>query len=111
MGGGIGSLTYVPAGSVVSWQAIAESRLLIFHFPGRFDRALTGGRGQGILVVAWLESMGTGFLTNIRLTPCCVGCARLTLMDRWIGRNEDGALHTIDDVLLDEAWNRADAEL
>jgi quercetin dioxygenase-like cupin family protein len=69
IGGGIGSLTYLPAGSVVSWQAIAEARLLIFHFPGGFDRALAGGRGQDALVVAWLESMGTRFLTNMRRTP------------------------------------------
>ena len=68
IGGGIGSLTYVPAGSVVSWQASAEARLLIFHFPGGFDRALAGGRGQDALVVAWLESMGTRFLTNMPLT-------------------------------------------
>jgi Ethanolamine utilisation protein EutQ len=66
IGGGIGSLTYLPAGSIVSWQAIAEVRLLIFHFPGGFDRALAGGRGEDALVVAWLESMGTRFLTNIR---------------------------------------------
>jgi hypothetical protein len=72
IGGGIGSLTYVPAGSVVSWQAIAESRLLIFHFPGGFDRALAGGRGQDALVVAWLESMGTRFLTNMPLTPAAL---------------------------------------
>jgi quercetin dioxygenase-like cupin family protein len=72
IGGGIGSLTYVPAGSVGSWQAIAESRLLIFHLPGGFDRALAGGRGQDALVVAWLESMGTRFLTNMPLTPAAL---------------------------------------
>jgi len=68
-GGGIGSLTYMPAGSVVCWQAIAEVRLLIFHFPGGFDRALAGGRWKDALVVAWLESISTRFLTNMRLTP------------------------------------------
>ena len=72
IGGGIGSLTYVPAGSVVSWQASAEARLLIFHFPGGFDSALAGGRGQDALVVAWLESMGTRFLTNMPLTPAAL---------------------------------------
>ena len=72
IGGGIGSLTYVPAGSVVSWQASAEARLLIFHFPGGFDSALVGGRGQDALVVAWLESMGTRFLTNMPLTPAAL---------------------------------------
>jgi quercetin dioxygenase-like cupin family protein len=66
IGGGIGSLTYLPAGSVVSWQAIANSRLLIFHFPGGFDRALAFGRGQDALVVAGLESMGSRFLANRR---------------------------------------------
>jgi quercetin dioxygenase-like cupin family protein len=69
IGGAIGSLTYLPAGSVVRWQASAEARLLIFHIPGGFDRALAGGRGQDSLVVAWLESMGTRFLTNTHLTP------------------------------------------
>jgi quercetin dioxygenase-like cupin family protein len=68
IGGGIGSLTYVPEGSVVRWQAIGESRLLIFHFPGGFDRTLSSGRGQDARVVAWLESIGTRFLTNMRLT-------------------------------------------
>jgi quercetin dioxygenase-like cupin family protein len=72
IGGGIGSMTYLPSGTVVSWQAIAESRLLIFHFPGGFDRALAGGRGQDALVVAWLESMGTRFLTNMRRTPAAL---------------------------------------
>jgi quercetin dioxygenase-like cupin family protein len=72
IGGGIGSLTYVPAGSVLSWQASAEARLLIFHFPGGFDSALAGGRGQDALVVAWLESMGTRFLTNMPLTPAAL---------------------------------------
>jgi len=69
LGGGRGSLTYVSAGSVVSWQAAAGSWLLIFHFPGGFDLALAGGRGQDAFVVAWLESMGTRFLTAVPLTP------------------------------------------
>jgi hypothetical protein len=72
LGGGIGSLTYVPAGSVVSWRTIAKARLLIFHFPGGFDRALAGGRGQDALIVAWLESMGTRFLANMPLTPAAL---------------------------------------
>jgi quercetin dioxygenase-like cupin family protein len=69
MGGGVGSFTYVPAGSVLGWKASGASRLLVFHFPGGFDRALTGGRGQDALAVAWLESMGTRFLTAMPLTP------------------------------------------
>jgi hypothetical protein len=43
-----------------------------YHFPGGFDRALAGGRGQDSLVVAWLESIGTRFLTNMRLTPAAL---------------------------------------
>jgi quercetin dioxygenase-like cupin family protein len=69
IGGGIGSLTYMPAGSIVSWRAAGKARLLIFHFPGGFDRGLAGGRRQDGLVVAWLESIGTRFLTNMPLTP------------------------------------------
>jgi hypothetical protein len=65
----LSATAWVCAGSVLSWQAIAEARLLIFHFPGGFDRAPAGGRGQDALVVAWLESMGTRFLTNMRRTP------------------------------------------
>lgn len=68
IGGGIGSLTYMP-GSIVSWRAAGKARLLIFHSPGGFDRALAGGCGQDGLVVAWLESIGTRFLTKILLTP------------------------------------------
>lgn len=49
------------------WKAIAKSGILIFHFPGAFDRALAGGRGEDALVVAWLESMGTRFLTKVGL--------------------------------------------
>jgi len=62
----------MPGGSIVSWRAIGKARLLIFHFPGGFDRALAGGRGQDSLVVAWLESIGTRFLTNMRLTPAAL---------------------------------------
>jgi hypothetical protein len=43
-----------------------------YHFPGGLDRALAGGRGQDSLVVAWLESIGTRFLTNMRLTPAAL---------------------------------------
>jgi hypothetical protein len=53
----------------VSWQAAADARLLIFHFPGGFDRALAGALGQDALVAAWLESMGTRFLAAMPLTP------------------------------------------
>lgn len=69
IGGGMGSFTYAPAGSVLRWQATVAARLLIFHFPGGFDRALVGGCGQDALVAAWLESMGTRFLTAMPLTP------------------------------------------
>lgn len=61
IGGGVGSLTYAPAGSSLRWTVSGESHLLVFHFPGGFDRALAGGRGQDTLVAAWLESMGTRF--------------------------------------------------
>jgi ethanolamine utilization protein EutQ (cupin superfamily) len=69
MGGGIGSFTYMPAGSVASWKAPSGARLLVFHFPGGFDRALESGNGQNALIIAWLESMGTRFLTAMPLTP------------------------------------------
>jgi quercetin dioxygenase-like cupin family protein len=68
VGGGVGSFTYMTAGSVVSWQAAADARLLIFHFPDGFDRALAGGLGHDALVVAWLESTGTRFLAAMPLT-------------------------------------------
>jgi quercetin dioxygenase-like cupin family protein len=76
IGGGVGSFTYATAGSVASWQATTDARLLVFHFPGGFDRALAGGLGQDALVVAWLESMGTRFLTALPLTPVLLDCAR-----------------------------------
>jgi hypothetical protein len=69
MGGGIGAFTYMAAGSVVSRRALSGARLLVFHFPGGFDRALESGNGQNALIVAWLESMGTRFLTAMPLTP------------------------------------------
>jgi quercetin dioxygenase-like cupin family protein len=69
MGGGVGSFSYLSAGALVSWKATSDARLLIFHFPGGFDRALAGGRGDDALVVAWLESMGTRFLRSLPLAP------------------------------------------
>jgi quercetin dioxygenase-like cupin family protein len=69
IGGKIGSLTYMPAGSIVRWQANGKGRLLIFHFPGGFDRALAQGHGQDSLVAAWLESTGTRFITDMPLAP------------------------------------------
>lgn len=62
-----GSFTYAQAGSVMGWRAAAGSRLLVFHLPGGFDRALAGGRGQDALVAAWLESTGTRFLAALPL--------------------------------------------
>ncbi len=62
MRGNAGSLTYMSAGSSVTWNTNAASRLLVFHFPGGFDRALTNGRGQDALVAAWIEADGTRFL-------------------------------------------------
>lgn len=61
-------------GAILWWvsndlQATSDARLLIFHFPGGFDRALAGGRGDDALVVAWLESMGTRFLRSLPLAP------------------------------------------
>jgi Ethanolamine utilisation protein EutQ len=72
IGGGTGALTYMPAGSIVSWHANGGARLLIFHFPGGFDRALAGGHGQDALVIAWLQSTGTRFLHNVPLAPAAL---------------------------------------
>ena len=65
MEGRVGSFTYVPAGGSLQWRAAMASRLLVFHFPGGFDRALAGGRGQDALVAAWLEADGTRFLNAL----------------------------------------------
>lgn len=62
-----GSFAYAAAGSVMSWRAAAGSHLLVFHFPGGFDRALANGRGQDALVAAWLETTGTRFLSAMPL--------------------------------------------
>lgn len=70
---GIGAFTYAPAGTLLRWQAVAATRLLVFHFPGGFDRALAGGRGQEALVTAWLESTGTHFLDALPLTSVTLG--------------------------------------
>ncbi len=70
---GTGSFTYAAVGSVMSWRAAAGSRLLVFHFPGGFDRALANGRGEDALVVAWLESTGTRFLQAMPLPESHIG--------------------------------------
>lgn len=62
-----GSFTYAASGSVMSWQASAGSHLLVFHFPGGFDRALAAGHGEDALVAAWLEATGTRFLSAMPL--------------------------------------------
>ncbi len=67
-----GSLSYAAAGSVMGWRAAAGAHVLVFHFPGGFDRALAGGRGQDALVAAWLETMGTRFLSPIALPPAAL---------------------------------------
>ena len=64
---GVGSFTYVPAGTLLRWQIGAGTRLLVFHFPGGFDRALAGGNGQDALVAAGLEAAGTRFLSAMPL--------------------------------------------
>ena len=64
---GVGSFTYAPAGTLLRWQATGDTRLLVFHLPGGFDRALVGGHGQDALVAAWLESTGTRFLSAMTL--------------------------------------------
>lgn len=62
-----GSFTYAAAGSVLAWRAAPGSHLLVFHFPGGFDRALAHGRGNDALVAAWLEMTGTRFLSAMSL--------------------------------------------
>jgi len=70
---GVGAFSYAPAGTLLRWQAAGAARLLVFHFPGGFDRALAGGRGQEALVVAWLESTGTRFIDAMPVTPAIPG--------------------------------------
>jgi len=70
---GVGAFSYAPAGTLLRWQAAEAARLLVFHFPGGFDRALAGGRGQEALVAAWLESTGTRFLDALPLTSVALG--------------------------------------
>lgn len=62
-----GSFSYTPAGAVSRWHALESSRLLVFHFPGGFDRALAGSRGEDALAAAWLEASGTRFLEQFPL--------------------------------------------
>jgi quercetin dioxygenase-like cupin family protein len=59
---GPGSFAYAPAGSLLSWRASVSARLLVFHVPGGFDRALAKGRGDDGLVQAWDEARGTRYL-------------------------------------------------
>jgi len=70
---GVGAFSYAPAGTLLRWQAVGAARLLVFHFPGGFDRALADGRGQEALVAAWLESTGTRFLDAMPLTSTLLG--------------------------------------
>ncbi len=63
----VGAFSYVPAGTMLRWQASEDARLLAFHFPGGFDRALAGSRGQDALAAAWLEARGTRFLEALPL--------------------------------------------
>jgi len=70
---GVGAFSYAPAGTLLRWQAMGAARLLVFHFPGGFDRALAGGRGQEALITAWLESTGTRFLDAMPLTSAALG--------------------------------------
>ncbi len=59
-----GALAYLPAGSAVAWQAQgSEARLLVFHLPGGFDRALAAA-GDDSQAVAELEKLGTRFLPS-----------------------------------------------
>jgi len=69
----VGAFTYAPTGTLLRWQAADDARLLVFHFPGGFDRALAGGRGQDALIAAWLESTGTRFIDAMPLTPAILG--------------------------------------
>lgn len=59
---GVGAFSYVPTGTMLRWHAAEDARLLVFHFPGGFDRALAGSHGQDALAAAWLEARGTRFL-------------------------------------------------
>ena len=60
---GVGSFAYAPAGSLSGWRARSTTaRVLSFHLPGGFDRALSQGRGQDALVRGWDEARGTRYL-------------------------------------------------
>ena len=59
---GPGAFTYAPAGTSLRWQASEMTRLLVFHFPGGFDRALSSARGEEDLVKGWMEAEGTRFI-------------------------------------------------
>jgi quercetin dioxygenase-like cupin family protein len=60
---GAGSFIYTPAGTLSSWQAHTDAaRVLSFHLPGGFDRALSHSRGQDPLTQAWDEAHGTHYL-------------------------------------------------
>lgn len=39
---GEGSFVFLPGGTTASWTATTASRVLVFHLPGGFDRAITG---------------------------------------------------------------------
>lgn len=64
---GVGSFSYAPSGSVLRWEAAEATRVLVYHFPGGFDRALAGSRGEDALAAAWLEARGTRFLEPLPL--------------------------------------------
>ena len=73
--GGIGTFFYAPEGTMLRWQAAESARFLVFHYPGGFDRAVAGGRGEDALIMTWLESTGTRFLESVPLTAAMLGDA------------------------------------
>lgn len=66
---GVGSFSYLPSGTIASWRASeAGAKLLVFHLPGGFDRAIVQAAGShGVAedndrVQAMLEAAGARFL-------------------------------------------------
>lgn len=57
-----GAFAYMPAGSIFSWHAEQQAKLLVFHVPAGFDHALAEGGGEDNLTRGYLEASGTRFL-------------------------------------------------
>jgi quercetin dioxygenase-like cupin family protein len=72
----LGSFLYAPEHALLQWRALSNSRALVWHFPGRFDRAVSNGHADDGFVAGWLESDGARFIDGLPLLDSVKGIRR-----------------------------------